>query len=145
MKRLFIVTLVVTAALTAGCNSKKTNVEMLTAHEWSLDEVLFADSDFSETPPAGVTIIFSDSTDRVAGSGGCNRFFGSYTAAEEGHISMGPLAGTLMECPGIEFETRYFGWLELADKFTVNHDELRLMATESGVTLLFKPVLKVVQ
>lgn len=144
MKKLLIVTLIVTAAFTAGCNNKKSNIEMLTAHEWSLDEVTFANSDFSETPPPGVSIIFSDTTDRVAGSGGCNRFFGSYTATEEGKITMGPLGSTLMECPTVEFEAKYFAWLEEADQFSVDENGLRLLISENGTTLVYKPVLKAV-
>lgn len=43
------------------------------------------------------TMVF-DADGRVAGSGGCNRFTGSYTF-EEGRLSFGPLAGTKMMCP----------------------------------------------
>lgn len=145
MKRLFIVALVVTTAFIAGCTSKKSNVEMLVQDEWNLDEVLFAESEFTETPPPGVTIIFSDTTDRVAGSGGCNRFFGSYTALEEGKITIGPLGGTMMYCPEMEFETKYLRWLEQVDRFTVDANGLKLIISQGGVTLSYKPVLKAVQ
>ena len=35
---------------------------------------------------------------RVAGHGGCNRFFGAYQIAD-GRISIGPLGATRMACP----------------------------------------------
>ena len=144
MKRLFIATAIVATMLTA-CNSKKNNVEMLTAHEWLLDEVVFEGNDFTETPPAGVTIMFADSTDRVSGNGGCNGYFGTYTLGDDHKISMGPLASTLMACPNLEFEGKYFKWLEAVDKFEAEENSLRLKVTADGTTLVYKPVLKAVQ
>ena len=55
-------------------------------------------------------------TKRVTGSGGCNRFSGSYEAGE-GTLSFGPLASTRMACPGMETETAFLRALEGTRRF----------------------------
>ena len=145
MKRLFIVIAIVATATFAACNSQKNNTEMLTGHEWLLDEVVFDGDEFTETPPAGVTIMFADTTNRVSGNGGCNGYFGTYTVTGDDKIKIGPLASTLMACPNMEFEGKYFKWLEAVDKFEAEENSLRLKATSEKATLVYKPVLKAVQ
>ena len=44
------------------------------------------------------TTLEFDGEGRASGSGGCNRFTGSYTFTD-GELSFGPLAGTKMMCP----------------------------------------------
>jgi len=44
------------------------------------------------------TTLEFDGGGRASGSGGCNRFTGSYTFTD-GELSFGPLAGTKMMCP----------------------------------------------
>jgi len=45
-------------------------------------------------------------TKQVTGSGGCNKFTGSY-ASGEGTLTFGPLATTRMSCAGLETETAF--------------------------------------
>lgn len=144
MKKVFIVTAILTAVFITGCNSKKSNVEMLTGQEWVLDEVRFSDSDFTETPPSGATVMFADTAKNVYGSGSCNRFFGTYTADENGKIDISVIGSTMMACPTLDFETRYFEWLEGADGFKVDGQSLQLTISENGTTLVYKPLLKAV-
>jgi len=44
------------------------------------------------------TTLAFDGEGRASGSGGCNRFTGSYTF-DDGKLAFGPLAGTKMMCP----------------------------------------------
>lgn len=77
----------------------------------------------SETALAGTTWVMSSAGKRppsisfeadgkVAGSGGCNRFFGNYTQDGEA-LSFSPLGSTRMACPpGImKMEQAFFGML----------------------------------
>jgi len=66
---------------------------------------------------------------RVAGHGGCNRFFGSYQITD-GQISIGPLGATRMACPehDMNLETEFFQALEQARGFS--RDGARLVFTD---------------
>jgi heat shock protein HslJ len=66
---------------------------------------------------------------RVAGHGGCNRFFGSYQITD-GRISIGPLGATRMACPepDMNLETEFFQALEQARGFS--RDGARLVFTD---------------
>jgi putative lipoprotein len=44
------------------------------------------------------SITFDPKSGRVSGSGGCNRFTGSYQATASGSLTFGPLAATRMAC-----------------------------------------------
>lgn len=139
MKKRLFVALFGAVVVMAGCNSGKSGAENLTAHEWQLYEVVLEGSDFTETPPADVTITFADSTSRVYGNGGCNGYFGTYTLKQNDAISLGQIASTLMACPNLDFEGRYFEWLGAVDRFQATKNELKLMATSKGATLVYKP------
>jgi len=50
-------------------------------------------------PGTYVTVDFSSSDDQVNGSGGCNNYFTSYTADDDGNLTiMGPVGATRMAC-----------------------------------------------
>ena len=89
---------------------------------------------------SGTTVTAEFSSDaRVAGTSGCNRYFGG-VKAEAGTISMGPFGATLMACSPDEVmaqEGRYLEALEKAKTYAVSGDELRLGPTRSDATLVF--------
>ena len=84
---------VVLIALAACASSVGTQSENLTGHIWMLSELKGA-------PLAAGTIISAQfSTDgRLAGSGGCNRYSGSYTVSGAEISISTPLASTMMMC-----------------------------------------------
>jgi heat shock protein HslJ len=87
-------------------------------------------------PVDGLT--FDYTTDKVSGTGGCNRFSGPISI-EDDAIQIGPLASTKMMCEGkSEIETQYFTALELARSFAVEGDSLTLRAEDGHVLLKFK-------
>lgn len=145
MNRLLIVTAIVTAAVLTACAPKTDNVAMLSAHEWMLDEIVYTDNDFTETPPAGVTVMFADSTKAVSGNGGCNHFHGTYTLSGENKIVINSPAATLRACPNMEFEGKYFKLLGQVDEYKVDENSLELKAGAENATLIYKPVLKAVE
>lgn len=88
----------------------------------------------------GTTLTAEFSSDsRVAGSSGCNQYFGSATA-EAGQIAMGPFGATRMACSPDDVmtqEARYLAALEAAKSYATTTDELRLGPSASVVTLVF--------
>ena len=89
---------------------------------------------------SGTTITAEFSTEnRVAGTSGCNRYFGS-AKAEAGRIAMGPFGATLMACSPenvMTQEFKYLAALEAATSYSVSGDELRLGPSGADATLVF--------
>lgn len=87
-------------------------------------------------PVEGMTLNYT--TDKVSGTGGCNRFSGPISI-EDDAIQIGPLAATKMMCEGkSEIETQYFTALEAARSFVVEGDMLTLKADDGHVLVKFK-------
>ena len=85
-----------------------------------------------------LTAIFSEDA-RVAGSAGCNRYFGR-ADAETGRMRVGPLGSTLMACEANGVMTQEQRFLELpqsASSYSVIGDQLRLGPSRGTVTLVF--------
>jgi heat shock protein HslJ len=89
---------------------------------------------------SGTTVTAEFSAEaRVAGTSGCNRYFGS-AKAESGRIAMGPFGATLMACSPDDVmaqESRYLAALEKAKSYSISGGELRLGPTASDTTLVF--------
>jgi len=83
------------------------------------------------------TLVFDDEG-RVSGSGGCNRFTGSYTFTD-GELSFGPLAGTKMMCPEavMDQEDRFHKALGAVDRVAVDGPFLLIYAGETDAPLKF--------
>jgi len=77
----------------------------------------------------------------VSGTGGCNRYMGTLSFGETpGEIRLGPLAGTMMACPGeaMEFEQRFLAALAAVSRFSFHFGRLALasVAEDGTVTVL---------
>jgi heat shock protein HslJ len=82
--------------------------------------------------------------ERIAGSSGCNRFFGGIESGRlPGDLRIGPLGGTRMACPEPQMllEQRFLSALQSVVKFGFVTGRLYLLSDEAGVTtvLLFEP------
>lgn len=74
-------------------------------------------------------------TDKVSGTGGCNRFNGQISI-EDDAIQIGPIAATKMLCEGkSETEAQYFAALEAARSFVID-DGMLVIKDESGKVIL---------
>lgn len=108
----------------------------------------------TETDGGVPTLLFTDeSADeegarRLSGSGGCNRFFGSYETISAGDLSVSPLGATRMMCAEVgvmELETAFFESLSNARSYSVEGGELTirfaggLLRLEQGVSLQRTP------
>lgn len=75
------------------------------------------------------TVTVSFEVDRVSGSNGCNRFFGTVEYGKDGAIAIGPLASTKMACAGAAMQTerRVMSALSTATKIRVEGATLTLL------------------
>ena len=94
----------------------------------------------SITEGSGLTITFG--TDgRVSGSGGCNQFFGTYTADTAGKLTFSPLASTKIGCVAAinDREMRYFATLQEVSGYALDGSStLRLTFAQPGSQLVFQ-------
>lgn len=76
----------------------------------------------------------------VSGSGGCNRFNGTYTADMSGKLAFSPLAATKIGCaaPIADRETRYFALLQGVTGYLLDNDTLRLTFAGADRQLVFR-------
>jgi len=120
----------VTLAIFAGSTDRATGAG-LAGSEWR--PIAIGPS----APGADTTIFVQFKADgKLAGNGGCNRFFGSYRISG-GKISFGPIGATRMACPApaMELETALFIAFEAAKSFRKRGAELVLFDVRGGTIL----------
>jgi heat shock protein HslJ len=89
--------------------------------------------------PDNSTITLTVEGDRVAGSSGCNSYFGGITDLEPGRISIGEVGSTMMACPeaAMVLEQRFLGAVANASSYSFLAGRLALTCdTEDGSTTL---------
>lgn len=124
------------AAVLAGCSGgASVDPAALEAQSWQLSETSITDGDLVA---ANITIAF-DGTN-AAGFSGVNSYSGPYEAKDDGSITMGPFASTLMAGPDdlMQAESAFMGALEGVTAYEVDAEQLTL-TTEDGATLVFSP------
>ena len=93
------------AALAAGCckcrSYQKKNRRPLVGTEWQLVQL----NGRAVKPQEGkFNLTFLAEENRFAGVGACNRLMGKYETTDKGALRIGPIASTMMACPGMEQE-----------------------------------------
>jgi heat shock protein HslJ len=85
---------------------------------------------------AGIHLDFLEDG-RVAGSGGCNRFSGSYVPGGD-HLAFSPLAATRMACPVplMERERAFFAAMERVASVSRHTPETLILADADGTVVL---------
>jgi heat shock protein HslJ len=107
---------------------------------WRLESYL-SDSDEPVPVPQAVVATARFEAGRVAGSGGCNRYGGSYRLAED-RIVVEQVVATLMACPGPpgEVEQGFLPQLHRVASYVVGDSRLDLSDTDGRVVLTFVAV-----
>jgi heat shock protein HslJ len=77
-------------------------------------------------------LVFSKNENRAYGSGGCNRFSGSFSLSGEKGIQFGPMAATRMACVNMQTEDRFFKLLAAVKSYQVKSRNLILTGTLDG-------------
>jgi copper homeostasis protein (lipoprotein) len=85
-------------------------------------------------------LILKRDTKRVAGSGGCNSFGGSYELLTGNQIQFSKIAATRMACPDMSIEGQFFKVLETADSYTITGETLQLNRARMAPLARFEAV-----
>jgi len=107
------------------------------AGSWRLVNMTESSAPTPMVPSADTELTADFTTDRVSGSGGCNRFMGGYQTQGD-QLSIDPLASTRMACeePILNQEMKYLMALEGAQRYEVTDQGLQIYyqtEQESGV------------
>jgi len=91
--------------------------------------------------PEGVLVTLTVDGDKISGSAGCNRYFGSVADTGPRDLAIGPLGSTRMACPEPKMDTerRYLGALENVRQFSFLNGRPALsydLGEEKGIDLL---------
>lgn len=105
----------------------------ISANEWILEALSKARVVTPLPKDVVVTALFKDG--RVTGRGGCNNYFGSYTATGA-EITIGDMGSTRMTCPHLEFETLYFEVLGKARNVNIGANGLLLSSPTGSLTFV---------
>ena len=115
---------------------EKIGNDQLLGKDWALQSFIDNGEAITLLPNSEITIKFDP--DEVTGSGGCNRYFGSYKITNTNSISIGPLASTEMACPDImEQETKYLAAIQKINIIQVTENKLQLSSNDGKTILEF--------
>ena len=116
---------------------EKIGNDQLLGKEWILKSYIYNGDSITLHPNSKITIKFDQ--DEVTGSGGCNRYFGSYKITNTNSISIGPLASTEMACPDImDQETKYLTAIQKINTIEVTEKQLQLSSNDGKTVLEFE-------
>ncbi len=124
----------VSASLMAGCYMSRENrsvSQRTIVGAWILESI----ADVPTSYEAQSTLDFDTNAD-FHGSGGCNRYSGTY-ATTGAILAMSAPAATRMLCPGaaMDQETRFFDALRRVERFDYEGDTLLLYSAGSEVPM----------
>ena len=125
-------------ALTSTEITGTLSIADLEGPEWILVEL-----GRNQTVAEGAEITLGFQDDRVAGAGGCNRYFGTANSAAPGELRFSGMGATRMACPeeAMDLEQRYLNALAGASHYSFLAGRLVLSCdTEQGpVALIYAP------
>lgn len=78
----------------------------------------------NEKSPYSITLVFKDST--FGGMGVCNSYGGKVKYVDFSSVKMSQLSSTEMACEGLEYEQRFFQFLQKVKTYMVLNDTLSL-------------------
>ena len=123
-----IAALAALAALVSGCcacrSYQKKTRRPLVGTEWQLIQ-LGGKTIQPEEGKYTVTLLAEDN--RLAGVGACNRLMGTYKEGEKRALKIGPVASTMMACPGMELEREFAKALESTTHYDMDGPMLLLL------------------
>ena len=108
--------------------------------EWILE--LITENGQGKKPVADTEVTLRFSAEKLTGSAGCNRYFASYQTGDDRQLSITDIASTEMWClqpEGImEQETKFLQWLDEANSYGINDDQLTLYGNDREQKLVFR-------
>ena len=82
-----------------------------------------------------ITIEFKSAEGKIAGSGGCNNYFGGYEINKNELIIIPPIGSTMMACPEpiMDQEQEYFKLLETTETYQIENDKLTISCSGNKI------------
>jgi heat shock protein HslJ len=117
-----------------------TFVPGLTDTAWQLESWISGGEASAPVADSLITLEFS-ADGRVGGTGGCNRYGGTYTAGDEGGLTLSALFSTRRACMGdglMQQEQAYLAALETATAYAISGAQLTITYGD-GDALVFIP------
>lgn len=114
-------------AMTA-CGGAQNN-KPLEGTVWKLSSMEGIPASAIEGEDDAFTLLFNGEEMLVSGRTNCNRFFGSYNAAD-GALAFGDMGMTRMACPDMQYEDAFVEMLDKVDGFSIEGEELTLFGQQ---------------
>lgn len=111
-----------------------TFVPGLTDTAWQLESWVSGGETSAPVSDSLITLEFSEDG-RVAGTGGCNRYGGTYSAGTDGALTVSAVSSTRRACMGeglMEQEQAYFAALESATAYVISSGRLTVTFGDGG-------------
>ena len=120
-------TLLAALALGGCAMTASSNLAQLQASTWQLQGA------------SGDTFTLQVAGDKVAGKGGCNRYFGGITQQGDGVLTLGAMGSTRMMCAGdlAGKEANYLQALEMVATYRISGQQLVLSDANKTALLTF--------
>jgi len=131
--KILLVTLLFTSVIGLVACGSEASIEDIT---WKLESYGEKGNLQTVIQDTETTIEFRSAEGKIAGSGGCNSYFGGYEINKNELTIIPPIGSTMMACPEpiMEQEQEYFKLLETTETF--KSDDGKLTITCSGNKLL---------
>lgn len=117
-------------AMTA-CGGAQNN-KPLEGTVWKLSSMEGIPASAIEGEGDAFTLLFNGEEMLVSGRTNCNRFFGSYNAAD-GALAFGDMGMTRMACPDMQYEDAFVEMLGKVDGFSIEGEELTLFGDQQAL------------
>lgn len=139
MKKLIGILTVATAfVLLVSCGDKKE--VKLTSGEWKLVSMDINDATVN-IEGNNPTMEFSDTSNKVFGFAGCNRYFATYTV-DGSKLKLSQMGSTMMMCPSMDTEDRFLHLIANTSSYKIKGDKLTLFDSIDKQTAMFELVEK---
>ena len=84
-----------------------------------------------------ITIEFKNAEGKIAGSGGCNSYFGGYEINKNELTIIPPIGSTMMACPEpvMDQEKEYFKLLETTETYQIQNNKLTISCSSNKILI----------
>ena len=138
MKSLLLTILIASISLLAvACNSSKSATDSLslTQNHWVLVEIN-GQPVIHEGANQQASLEFTADGNKVTGSTGCNRMFGTFALSGDEKIQFKGIGSTKIACPDMTVETNFLKALSATNAYGISGKELLLKHDETVVARL---------
>jgi len=135
---LIVISIWLAIALTLSACSSSSDFPDLAGTTWKLKSYGTAKDQIPAAEGVNTSLVFG--TDgKVSGNLGCNGFGGDYSQ-EEDHLTFSQMMSTMMACmePQMSQETTALSTLNGAVKFTIQGNDLTLVAADGGSQIILE-------